>query len=83
MAIKVSLGRLKIKAGFNNLIDEINKHDFVILLISFEHTLELTSMDFHHRNPFDRLLIAQSIIEDLIIISADEIFDKYEIKRIW
>ena len=83
MAIKVSLGKLKIRAGFDRLIEEINKHDFIILPISFEHTAELISMSFSHRDPFDRLLVAQSIVEDLTLISADKIFDEYQVKRIW
>lgn len=62
MAIKVSLNKLKIKDAFNNLVNEIDKYDFLLLPISFEHTVELTKMDFHHRDPFDRLIIAQSII---------------------
>ena len=83
MDIKVSLGKLKIRAGFDRLIEEINKHDFIILPISFEHTAELISMSFSHRDPFDRLLVAQSIVEDLTLISADKIFDEYQVKRIW
>ena len=83
MAIKISLDKLKIKTGFNNLIDEINKHDFDLLPITFEHTVELISMDFHHKDPFDRLLIAQSKVDDLTLISIEQIFDKYKIKRIW
>ena len=83
MAIKISLNKLKINIGFENLINELYKHDFDILPITFEHTVKLTTMDFHHRDPFDRILIAQSLFEDLSIISADIIFDKYDIKRIW
>ena len=83
MAIKISLKKLKIKLDFKQMLEEINKHDFMLLPIDFEHTVELTSMEFHHRDPFDRLLIAQSIVENLTIISIDEIFDKYNVKRIW
>ena len=83
MAIKISLGKLKIKIEFKNMVDEIVNHNFTILPITFEHTVELSSLYFHHRDPFDRLLISQAIIENLTLISADEVFDKYEIKRIW
>lgn len=55
----------------------------MLLPIDFEHTVELTSLSFYHRDPFDRLLIVQSIVEDLTIISADEIFDSYHVKRVW
>jgi len=83
MAIKISLKKLNIKLNFNQMLEEIYKHDFILLPIDFDHTVELTSMDFHHRDPFDRLIIAQSIVENLTIISIDKVFDKYNIKRIW
>jgi PIN domain nuclease of toxin-antitoxin system len=68
---------------FCGLLKEIYKHDFLLLPIEFEHTVELTSMKFYHRDPFDRLLVAQSKVENFSIISKDEIFDHYEIQRIW
>ncbi len=83
MAIKISLNKLKIKIEFKNLINEIKKHDFDILPISFEHTIIIKDLTFHHKDPFDRLLIAQSMVEEFRIISQDIIFDKYGIKRIW
>lgn len=54
MAIKISLKKLSIKLDFKNILDEIKKHNFIILPITFEHTAELTSMSFYHRDPFDR-----------------------------
>jgi PIN domain nuclease of toxin-antitoxin system len=83
MAIKISLKKLNLKLDYKDLLEEIYKHDFILLPIEFEHTVELSSMKFHHRDPFDRLLAAQSKVENLAIISKDEIFDKYEIQRIW
>lgn len=83
MAIKVSLGKLKIKAGYSNLINQIIKYDFIILPITFEHTEKIASMSFHHRDPFDRILIAQSQVEELTLVSSDTILDKYNIKRVW
>jgi PIN domain nuclease of toxin-antitoxin system len=83
IAIKISLKKLKIKLDFKDLLKEIYKYDFLLLPIEFEHTVELTSMKFYHRDPFDRLLVAQSKVENFSIISKDEIFDHYEIQRIW
>ena len=83
MAIKINLKKLNLKLDYKDLLEEIYKHDFILLPIEFEHTVELSSMKFHHRDPFDRLLAAQSKVENLTIISKDEIFDKYEIHRIW
>jgi PIN domain nuclease of toxin-antitoxin system len=83
MAIKISLKKLKISLDFKQLLEEAKRHDFMLLPIDFEHTAELTSMEFHHRDPFDRILIAQSKIANLTLISADEIFDSYDVKRAW
>lgn len=83
MAIKISLGKLTVKNGFLNLLDDINNHGFDILPIEFMHTVALTSMSFLHRDPFDRLLIAQSIVENFPIVTNEEIFERYNIKTLW
>ncbi len=54
-----------------------------VLPISLAHLAVVTTLPFHHRDPFDRLLIAQAMVEKMSIISADEIFDSYGISRIW
>jgi len=48
-----------------------------------DHILFLSNLPFHHRDPFDRLLAAHAKVENIAIISKDEIFDKYEVERIW
>lgn len=58
-------------------------YGFEILQVSPSHTAELLDLPFHHRDPFDRLLIAQAIAEDIEVVSADTQFDAYPIKRIW
>ncbi|MBI5218898.1 MAG: type II toxin-antitoxin system VapC family toxin [Bacteroidia bacterium] len=83
MAIKISLDKLKISFEFKDLMHEISIQNFTILPIHFEHTLELTTMNFYHKDPFDRLIIAQAMVENLTVVSADNAFDKYGIKRIW
>ena len=83
MAIKISLGKLTVKNGFLNLRDDIQNHGFDILPIEFRHTVALTSMSFFHRDPFDRLLIAQSIVENFSIVTNEEIFEKYSIETLW
>lgn len=64
IAIKISLKKLKIKLNFTQLLEETLNHEFLLLPIDFEHTTELTSMNFHHRDPFDRMLIAQAKVEN-------------------
>ena len=59
------------------------KKGIEILSINFEHTLEVSKLEFHHKDPFDRLIIAQAKIENMTIVSKDILFDDYDIKRLW
>jgi PIN domain nuclease of toxin-antitoxin system len=54
-----------------------------LLPIAVEHVNQVVTMPFHHRDPFDRLLVAQAMVEQIPIVSADEAFKPYEIKRLW
>jgi len=54
-----------------------------LLPISLEHATAVEGLPRHHKDPFDRLLIAQSMVEGIPIISADAAFDAYPIRRIW
>ena len=83
IAIKLSLNKMKLKIPFEKFIKLIEENGFKILNINFKHTLQVSKLYFHHRDPFDRLIIAQGIIEDVPIISSDGIFDKYNINRVW
>jgi PIN domain nuclease of toxin-antitoxin system len=87
ISIKNSLGKLRLEVGYEDLLDEANKNGFGILPIGFDHTVLLNSMHFHHRDPFDRMIIAQAIAENMNIIGVDQIFDVYldqqDIQRIW
>jgi PIN domain nuclease of toxin-antitoxin system len=53
------------------------------LAVTHEHALAVFALPPHHRDPFDRLLIAQAKIEDLTLISADRIFDRYPVQLLW
>jgi len=84
MAIKVSIGKLTIKQPFDVFMTEqIRLNSISLLNISIDHVNLITSLPFHHRDPFDRLLIAQAMAEQLSLVSADVIFDSYDIKRLW
>lgn len=87
ISIKNSLGKLRLDVGYEGLWDEISKNGFQILPVSFGHTLVVNSLPFHHRDPFDRIIIAQAIAENMNILGTDQIFDAYfetqSIKRIW
>ena len=84
IAIKTSLGRLKFSGGFKDLIsDQLRLNGFNILPITPSHLDIVVALPFLHRDPFDRLLIAQAKAESWAIISADVVLDSYEVTRLW
>ena len=84
IAIKVSLGKLVLNKPFEKLFPEqLDFNHIEILDITVDNLIKLTTLPFHHRDPFDRLIIAQALVEDLPIISADAAFDAYKINREW
>jgi PIN domain nuclease of toxin-antitoxin system len=84
MAIKVSLGKLAIAGNFSTTIPrQIQNNGFNVLNLEVEHIALVVNLPFHHKDPFDRILIAQSMAEGYPIVSADGRFDDYAIKRLW
>ena len=84
MAIKQSQGKLDLEVTAAQYIKEkLAMDDFSLLPIKIEHLELVSSLPFHHRDPFDRLLISQSITEQIPILSSDKAFDQYPVKRIW
>ena len=84
IAIKVHLGKWNIQQKYPDLIDSLwTVYGFQVLHILPDHTARLVGLPDHHRDPFDRLLIAQALAEGLSIISADAVFDPYGVPRIW
>jgi PIN domain nuclease of toxin-antitoxin system len=84
IAVKVSLGKLDIGSSFEQFIPgQLNANRIEILPISVTHLQRIAQLPFHHRDPFDRLIIAQSLVEDIPVLSRDRQFDQYEILRLW
>ena len=84
IAIKISLGKYELPEPYDVFIErEIASNDFRILPIEPKHTAALINMPFHHRDPFDRLMIAQAIVEGIPIVTVDVAFDAYPITRLW
>ena len=84
ISIKVGIGKLDLPKSFDLFIPEqLQINEIEILPIELPHLTPLTSLPLHHRDPFDRLLIAQSLVEDLMILSADKVFDLYGVNRSW
>lgn len=84
ISIKMNLGKLDIKGlSLPAFWDEVTENDFSILDIRREHIIENKNLILHHRDPFDRLIIAQVIIEKMPVISNDVAFDLYSVIRLW
>jgi len=84
IAIKISLGKYTLPAPFATFWNEqLQANDFSLLPISVVHAAQLANLPFHHRDPFDRLIIAQSLVEELPVVSSDNAFDRYGVTRIW
>jgi len=84
IAIKTSLGKLTLSAPFDELIPaQLKLNGIDLLNIKVDHLSAVTTLAFHHRDPFDRLVIAQALVEKLPIISLDGAFDAYDLKRHW
>ena len=84
IAIKVSVGKLTLSAPFDDIFpDQIANNGIHLLSVTSAHVSAITALPFHHRDPFDRLLIAQAMIEQLQMVSADPALDAYSITRIW
>ena len=83
IAIKISLGKLELSVPFYKISEQIMNNGFQILPITFEDTLILSSLPFNHRDPFDRIIISQSISSNLTIISKDSSFKSYPVALVW
>jgi PIN domain nuclease of toxin-antitoxin system len=83
IAIKTRLGKLDGKELLLNFDKYMKKARFALLPIVTKHAILAGSIDGPHRDPFDRMLIAQSILESAAVLSNDVIFDQYQAKRIW
>jgi PIN domain nuclease of toxin-antitoxin system len=84
MSIKISIGKLVLRQPFDVFIpQQLRLNNIKLLGITVEHLATIVSLPFHHRDPFDRLIIAQSMVEQIPVVSVDAVFDSYKITRIW
>ena len=83
MGIKISLGKLKLSAPSSEILASYVRTGSRVLDVSPSHGISLESLPFHHRDPFDRLLVVQALTENLTLISKDAVFDQYGVKRVW
>jgi len=83
IAIKANLQKLKLSAPFPIFMNQVERNAIDLLPVILEHLNIVANLPLHHRDPFDRLLIAQALTEGLPIVSADTLFDAYPITRLW
>jgi len=80
MQIKIQLGKLKLSLPLKELVkNQQETNDLTVSPVALPHVLALDALPFHHKDPFDRLLIAQSIAEGLTIVTADSQFSAYSV----
>lgn len=84
IAIKIGIGKYFLAEPLDVFLErELALNQFRILPIEPRHVAPLTSLPFHHRDPFDRLIIAQAMTERIPVVSADAAFDTYPVQRLW
>lgn len=87
ISIKTALGKLEIVGDYESVIDDVTSNKIEILPVTFAHTVRQNRLPFYHRDPFDRMIISQAMVEGVYIISKDETLDIYlvgtQFKRIW
>jgi PIN domain nuclease of toxin-antitoxin system len=85
ISIKISLGKLKLDMPFVDLENWVVNNRINILPIRFDNIIQLSQLPFHHRDPFDRTLIAQALSEKLTIITItkEKLFEEYGVTRLW
>lgn len=83
IGIKESIGKIRIDGGLSQLVDEIFNSNFEILPISIDDILVISTLEFIHRDPFDRILISQALNEKCVLISKDEQIKNYKISVLW
>jgi PIN domain nuclease of toxin-antitoxin system len=83
ITIKLKRNKLDLGITLEELFEFIDRNQIEIIPIHFEHLLVLSNLQEHHNDPFDRLMIAQALAEDLIIITRDRLFKNYGVKTIW
>jgi PIN domain nuclease of toxin-antitoxin system len=83
LAIKTRIGKLQAQPLLDRLQEYLTEQGFLALPITLEHATRAGLLAPHHKDPFDRMLVAQAQAENLSIVSNDRAFDRYSLNRIW
>lgn len=84
IAIKCGTGKLRLPKPLEGfLFDQLVANKVALLPIRFAHAVKVESLPMHHKDPFDRLIAAQAMTEELPVVSSDGALDAYNVRRIW
>ena len=83
ISIKARQGKLIFSNSLTDTASSLRSKGFRFLAIRPDHVYRLDTLELHHKDPFDRMLIAQSLAEDFILVGCDEVFDDYGVRRLW
>ncbi len=84
MQVKLQIGKLEFNLPLSEKISNQQRTNNIQLLpVNIEHIFALNQLPLHHRDPFDRLLLAQSLVEDITLVSKDQRFSQYPVKLLW
>jgi PIN domain nuclease of toxin-antitoxin system len=83
MAIKLNIGKLRLRGSFEEIEPKMMTAGIALLPVTFKDTVQYRYLPLHHRDPFDRILVAQAVNHSLTLISRDSAFDAYPIQRVW
>jgi PIN domain nuclease of toxin-antitoxin system len=84
IAIKISLGKYQLNVPYEQFwTTAMQQSEIGVLPIEVRHTAALTTLPFHHKDPFDRMLVAQAMVEKIPLISSDSTLDAYGVRRLW
>ena len=83
IAIKLDIGKLELTISFSELLQLLDKNYIEILPISNAHFLQLLKLGHYHKDPFDRIIIAQALTENFTVATKDENFKHYKVKILW
>jgi PIN domain nuclease of toxin-antitoxin system len=84
IAVKVGIGKLNLRAAYGELFPRLLEENAIdVLGASVRHFSRLTELPLHHRDPFDRLIVAQALEEGFVVVGRDSRFDAYGVERAW
>jgi PIN domain nuclease of toxin-antitoxin system len=83
MGIKAALGKLALPVPLDRMAQDLAEAGFHELPVHWRHAQAVQALPWHHRDPFDRMIIAQALSEDLTLLSSDRTFKSYKVRLLW